>query len=456
MKRTLIIVVVLLASGLAFSDVGAQDANQETQRETSQVTFYGHVFGHGLDAPMPANTEAPVGEDNYGFGTFEWCTSAGTYTLGGVPSSDDCASAANNKVALFSTAGFVQVESVADFSNNGGYSLLHNERGQTKDIVLDTSESITADIYLTIDYHSWPARNAHGTNCAVPHPPNVPCLYPYWGWDAGAQPNFIVTAELYQAQLGDRTNASAAPPIHQTLDSGEAELIASGQWGPDTAMTGLPGSPNAQQFTIDLGPPQVDKVTRDNDFFLVYSFQSTSPAGDVGIHSARIWAGEFFPPTFTLPVKNAFDVERVIPNFAHGKLAILGVINTPWGSYDVDDDSVELEIRGPDGRVSPSSIDRFGDFSVAHGGHFLPVNLTWIWDYNQENLDPGAYTVTISGSNFQGSASASCSATFELVGTKDKGLQPGAVEEGVCGLQSASDEFLEGIQEGASNDAGGR
>ncbi|MDX1612176.1 MAG: hypothetical protein R3185_07385 [Candidatus Thermoplasmatota archaeon] len=443
------VLIVLLALTLLPLGAMAQDAGEEANRETSQVTFYGHVFSHGLGAPMPANTEAPVGESNYGLGSGSECSSAS-------PAHEDCETAAFNKLALFSTAGFVDVRDREEFNTNGQWQLFHNERGQTKNVVLDTSKPITASAFISWDTHGWAVGlDPYGSNCMHPHPPDVPCVYPYWGWDPGVYEDVVVKATLYMANLGEHgASASEAPPIQEAIESGDATLIAEGQWGPDQVMNGLPGAPNVNQFEIDLGPPQVDTIPRDQDFFMVYStYQETNGQNYMVDGPARWWGGEFFAPTFQLPVKNAFDVEQVIPNFAFGKMAILGVLNTPWGSYDVDPNSLELTIEGPTGEVSPEHLSRFGSFSVAHGGHYLPINITWIWDYQKEGLTSGDYTITVSAKNFQHSAGASCTATFSLAQDKATGrLVPAGSEKGVCGLQSASDTFIDNLEQGATQD----
>ncbi len=429
----------------------AQGGGDQATGATDEVTFYGHVFGHTISAPMPSNTEAPIGENLYGIGSGGNCESA-------TPAFSDCEEAGFNQLALFSTPGFVDVTDPAEWSQEGTYSLLHNERGQTKDILLDTSQNIEASVYVTLDSHGWIVGflNSDGTNCVGPHPPDVPCVYPSWGWDPGIAENVVVDATLYKANLGDHgANASDAPPIEQTLDSGDAEIIAKGQWGPDQVINGLPGSPNVQEFNIDLGPPQVDTIPREEDFFLVYTVYQEAGGENFQIDSdVRWWSGEFFPPTYTLPVENAFDVERVVPNFAHGKMAIVGVMNTPWGSYDIDPDTVDLTIEGPNGEVTPEHISQFGDFSVAHGGHYLPINITWIWDYQQEGLSPGDYTISLEASNLQGSASGACEASFTLERGKSSELVPGPSQQGACGLQSASDAFVDEVTQEASQEGG--
>jgi hypothetical protein len=455
MIRKTILVTALALTLVAVT--GAAQAQDGGSSGSDDVTFYGHVFGHGLPAPQASNTEAPIGEDNYGFGTFEWCTQAAWASNANpqIASQGSCEDSPWNRLALFSTAGFVDVSSPAEFDQEGAYGLLHNERGQTKDVKLDSSGSITATVYGTVDYHSWfSGGQPYGTSCTYAHPPNVPCVYPYWGWDVGVQPNFVVEATLYQADLGERTESSSAPPVREAIESGDAEIVAQGTWGPDTAMTGMPGAPKAQEFNVDLGTPETDTIDADNDFFLTYRVYSESPAGEVGVHSFRWWSGEFFPPTYTMPVDNAFAVERTIPNFANGKMAILGIMNTPWGSYDVSQESVDVEIEGPSGTVNPDHLERYADFSVAHGGHYDPVNVTWIWDYRQEDASPGDYTITVSGSNYQGSAEAECKAKFTIEQDGER-LVPGDVQEGVCGAQTASQSFVEQVREGSEEQTGG-
>ncbi len=456
-QRTFILLLVtvgLMTSAIPMAGAQATPDDQR-ERETSIVDFYGHVFGHGNVLPMPANVEAPVGEDMYGLGTFDWCTPAGGAS-GFIPPTpepdEDCENNDDNTLVLYSTAGFVDVNSRSEFINDGGYGQLHNERGQTKPILLDTTKDISARIFLSLDAHAWPVAGGE-TNCFHPHPEGAPCAYPYWGWDVMAQPDFQVTAKLYHAQLGEwKANAAEAPPISDVLASGEATLIAEGATDPSMAVDGIPGRPNVLQFDIDLGSPQIEEIPKTHDFFLVYQFQSNTNGQTWSAHTWRIWAGEFFPPKFTLPVKNAFDVEAVIPNFVHGKLVTLGVISTPWGSYDVDPDATKLTIQDEDGNViTPQSIETFADYSVAHGGHFQPANVTYVWDYLADDLDPGTYTATVSAQNYQGSADAECTATF----TVQKNGKPGPTEPGRCGFQTLTEEQKQELQEGAQDQADG-
>jgi hypothetical protein len=444
-KAALVLGLSMLVMGLPGASLA--QGGGEASGGTDDVTFYGHVFTHGVDQPSAANTEFPLGETIYGLGTGAECSSTLPATV-----APDCQEASWNKLALFSTAGFVDVTSPAEFEQKGSYAQLHNERGQSKDVLLDTSGEVKTTLYGAWDSHGWAVRagNAYGTNCIGPHAPGVPCLYPYWGWDPGVYEDVVMEATMYHADLGSRTNSSTAPPIQEAIDN-DAEVVAEAQWGPDQVINGLPDYPNAFRWDLNLGAPQVEEIPRSNDFFVVFdTFQETNGENRCVDCPMRWWSGEFFPPSFQMPVENAFTVERAIPNFANGQLAMLGILNSPWGSYDVDQSSIELDVEGPRGSVTPVNIEQYSDFSTAHGGHYDPVNVTWIWDYRADDAQPGEYEVTISAENFQNSAKASCTASFTLEQDGEK-IVPGEVEEGVCGTQSATvQETVEESREGVN------
>jgi hypothetical protein len=399
-------------------------------RPTSIVTFYGHVFGVGAAAPMPANTQFPVGEASYGVGGGGPCTTAPGASAAGVPTCDDDPTV---KLVLYSTAGFVQISDGEDFTRKGGYAALHNEHGSTKDVLLDTTQPVTASVFLTEDTTSW-FVGAGETFCFYPNPPDTGCLYPYWGWDAGAFPDAVVKASLYYAVLGEYgADASQAPPVLQAMQGGGATLVASGKTYVQLVTNGLPGSPNVREYKVDLGAPKVERIPKEATFFLVYSFAHESAGTAWGTLEYRVWSGEFFPPRFTLPVKNAFDVEQVVPQFLHGKLALLATINTPWGSYDVNPEATRLTITDERGNVvEPARIETIADYRVAHGAHYKPVNVSFVWDYLADKLPAGAYRATVEAGNHQGSARAACTATFAI----GPGGDPAGAQAGLCGLRT--------------------
>jgi hypothetical protein len=417
------------------------------------VPFYGHVFTHTASRPAPANVEYPTGEANYGRGTLHECFRGGEV----VPleqeanTEHDCEDSYINSLVLYSTAGFVDVNDREEFLNNGMYSQLHNERGQAKPVLLDTDGTVTANIHMTVDLHGW-ADGDGETFCVLPHPENVPCAYPYWGWDPGAQPDYQVEATLYSAELGPyKGEAARRPPIEETLRDGNPTVVAHGQTEPELAMDGIPTTPRVLEFEVDLGQPQVDRIPKTHDFFLVYKFHSNSSGEKYGIHSWRIWAGEFYPPSFSVPVENAFAVESVIPRFVHDKLAVVGVMGSPWGSYDIDPEATHLTIQEAEtgATVEPEAIEAFADYSVAHGGHFDPANVSYVWDYKKDDLEPGTYEATITAENYQNTVTASCTGTF----TVGPNGQPRGTQPGSCGFQSLTEEQRRRLQADADEQA---
>lgn len=432
------------------SDAGGSSSSSQDQGDSNAsagdaatTTFYGHIFGHGMGTPMPFNTEFPEGEDNYGVGSTSVCFQT--------CAEEDTA----KRLALFSTPGFVQVENTDEWESGGTYEQLHNERGQTKDVHLDDSQPITATIYNAYDFHSWFISTAEH-DCIQPHPPDVPCAYPYWGWDMGVNPNAVFEAQLFSVKLGEHgANASEAPPVQEAIESGEATTIAEGEWS-GTMMNGVPGTPQANKIDIDLGTPSQDTIPREEDLVLLYKWYSDAGATDYGGINWRTYSGEFFPQSYNLTVENPITVERVSPQFAHGQLAILGIMNTPWGSYDVDPESVEMTVEDPQGdSFTPENLVKSTDFSVAHGGHYKPVNKTWIWDYRGEGVSPGDYEVTVTASNEQGTATHECTATFALERSEQGDLIPGTSEDGLCGQQTAQAERVEELKEGAEEETEG-
>jgi hypothetical protein len=446
---------VLLLVGVVALLAVVPAASGQSDGGSDEVVFYGHPFLFGAGFPMPANTAYPVGEANLGLGPGYTCTNyfddgADTVAGEGLDPSSSCKQGEENRLYLYSTAGPVDVASVAEFFNEGAYSQLHNERGQAKPILLDTDGSISTRLYMSVDFHSWFVGGGD-TYCFHPRPEEAPCAYPYWGWDPGAREDFVVNVTFYSAQLGEyKGEAASQPPVHEAVTNGNAQVVAEGQFGPERVMSGLPGSEKVFEVKVDLGQPQVESIPKTHDFFMTYQFYNKRSGQTYSTGDWRIWSGEFFPPRFTLPVENDFAVESVIPQFVHGKLVILGVLSSPWGSYDVSAEATELAIRekGTGDVVTPDSLETFSDFSVAHGGHFDPANVTYIWDYRKDGLEPGEYEITVSGETNQGS-SASCTANFTI----QAGGQPGPVDVGTCGFQTLTEEQREELREEAGEQA---
>lgn len=450
LRVTTIAVTLLLLLGAQ----GAQ-AQEETEEERQAIedepgvpiTFYGHVFNNGRANPMPLNTQYPAGEEDYSIGLGGGCGAAPPQP----DDSADCESWAGNEEFFYTTAGFVQVKSREEFLNNGGYEQLHNERGQTKDIFFDTSQPVTASLYMSADFHGWPV---------------FACAYMCWNWDPGYFEDWVVEAWLWKAPLGDHGSAaSEAPNMGEIANRQLGTLMAHGKTEPTDLISfdetipadALCGGPctTVQEFPVELAwddgfTSSGGIVPKEEDFILEFEwYQETDGqkyirgSGPVGI----VWnlnGGEDYPNRLTLPVRNPLDVELVFPKFVHDKLVILSVINTPWGSYDVDQAATTLTVTDADGRevsIQEGTLTGGLDRSVSHAGHYRPIEGTWVWDYQAQDLAPGSYSVTVETTNFQHSYTTATTADFTITAEGTGG----DTRSGRSGLQSFQEDVTEGV-----------
>lgn len=438
------------------------DAREDiADRDGNPITFYGHILGLGRGTPVPMNTQFPEGGGDLSQGIFGNC---GTYqgqdttpASGGSGYSGPCEQFTGNENWWYTTAGFVQVKTNDEWT---GYDQFHNERGQTKDIYFDLDQSIEARYWMSADWHGWSTAFCGVSVC--------------WNWDPGYFENWVVEATVYHGSLGEfNAQASEAPDMNDIYGNEDATIIAYGRDGPKTLASidgtlepaadpaGLcaeSGCRTVNPFDITL--EYTDEfiandgvVPKEDD--IVVRFQWYQEEGDekyilgVGFIVGTAWnvnGGEDFPPTITYPVKNPLDVELVFPRFIHDKLVVLGVLNTPWGSYDVDMESIDLEVKDEAGDVvpvDPNTMQTSIDSSVAHAGHYKPIDVTWVWDYQTQGLDPGTYTATVKATNFQGSYSTQTESTFTIT-SEGTG---GDTSFGSTGLLSFSDEELEAFNE---------
>lgn len=402
------------------------------------VTMYGHMFATNVagETPMPMNTQFPKGEADL---------SQGTSTLCGNPppapaDNEDCRTQTSNEQRWYSTAGFVQVKNAEEWGSD--YGKFHNERGLTKDLFLDPSVPITATYYMSPDYHGWLVAL---------------CVTVCWNWDPGYYQDWVVEATVMHASLGPlHTNASEKPPMADVRARAEGVVVVAHGMSEPTDMLSIddtvPGlaDPTVTEFKFDLewDPafvasgamiPPTDNLIVEWEWYQ----KTENPAGGTNEYilgttaAGLVWnldTGEDYPANILVPVRNPIDVELVYPQFIHDKLVILSVINTPWGSYDIDPALIKLEVKDEAGnkvQVQDDTIVQVVEQSVAHSGHYMPIKPTWVWDYQKQGLKPGDYTVTVEVTNFQHSVTTATTAGFSVT---SEGA--GETKEGRSGLQT--------------------
>ena len=441
-----LVMAALLASLVALP-VLAQDppvadaakTREEILKQPGQpITFYGHMFATnvGQENPMPMNTQFPKGESDL---------SQGTSTTCGQPppapaDNADCRADTSNEQRWYSTAGFVQVKSAEEWG--GDYAKFHNERGLTKETFLDPTTPITATYYMSPDFHGWLT---------------VLCDAVCWGWDPGYYQDWVVEATVLHASLGPlHMNASEEPPMGDVRARADGVVvIANGKSAPTDMVSvddTVPAAadPTVTEFKFELAWDEAfvasGAVVPPTDNLIVeweWYQQTDNPAGGVNEYilgsgpAGLVWnlnTGEDFPANIVVPVRNPIDVELVYPQFIHDKLVILSVINTPWGSYDIDPALIKIVVKDASGNPVPfqeGTLEQVVEQSVAHSGHYQPIKPTWVWDYQKQGLRPGDYTVTVEVTNFQHSVTTDTVASFSV--TADGA---GQTQEGRSGLQT--------------------
>lgn len=444
-----LVFLVPLGMGQTAPPVDEGKTREEILKESGQfVTFYGHMFATnvGGENPMPMNTQFPKGEADL---------SQGTSTLCGTPppapaDNADCRADTSNEQRWYSTAGFVQVKSAEEWG--GDYSKFHNERGLTKDLFLDPSQPLTATYYMSPDYHGWLVAL---------------CVTACWGWDPGYYNDWVVEATVLHAPLGDlHSSASEEPPMGDVRSRAEGVVVVAHGMSEPTDMISIDDTvpaaadPTVTEFKFELAwdPAFVESgaVIPNTDNLIVeweWYQKTENPAGGTNEYilgttaAGLVWnlnTGEDFPANIVVPVRNPIDVELVYPQFIHDKLVILSVINTPWGSYDIDPALIKLEVQDAAGtkvQIQEETLVQVVEQSVAHSGHYQPIKPTWVWDYQKQGLKPGDYTVTVEVTNFQHSVTAATTAGFSV--TSDGA---GETKEGRSGLQTLKGDLHAGHQ----------
>lgn len=451
--RATLLGALLVAAVLPFAlaqDAPAADANQTREEILAEpgkeVTFYGHIFSYGRGSPMPMNTQYPKGEADYSIGTSSLC---------GVPppapaDNEDCRTNAANEQYWYSTAGFVQVKTAEEWGSD--YSLFHNERGLTKDVYLDTTQTPRALYHMSADFHGWLVAL---------------CVAACWNWDPGLFQDWVVEATILHAPLGELHSSPSEEPdfTNVTAMGPGVVVIAKGASEPFDMVSvdenvPVAGGQTVWPYAFDLA---WDPAFAAGDGKIPYTdnivvhwewYQKTdNPAGGqneyiLGTGAAGIvWnvnSGEDYPSNVVLPVRNPIDVELVYPQFIHDKLVLLSVINTPWGSYDIDPALVKLVVKDSSGSVVPfkdGTLQQVFEQSVAHSGHYQPIKPTWVWDYQAQGLRPGQYSVSVEVTNFQHSVTTDTTALFTI--TEDGA---GVTQEGRSGLQTLQGNIHDGHQ----------
>jgi len=368
-----------------------------------QLTLYHHLFNLLDTAPMntqPMDPDAPDIAQGYTFPTVEGPADGTPAETASNPSS----------VFMYNSPGPVHYnESLND-------PRLHPERGLGYDLLL-ADEEPKVYWYMSSD----------ALETLVPSPQQV-----------GAMPSVEVTATL---RLGDNIDA----------DLGEGEVVSQGSTTVDLMTT--PQDQIGQEIVIPMSSPALDRIPADESFNLQVEWSQVDQNGvEFTDRQWKLHTGENYPNRMDLTVENPIRLNYVHPQvLGDRKLAIHTAFVTPLGNYDVDLNNLTMEVTNEDdetilrydnGQLQEGNSEHVrGPITVqksyGHNAHHDPVLVTWTWDHEQADADPGTYDVTVSASNGQSNAVAQKSGQFtleedgvaEAVSSEGEPIDPASTED---------------------------
>lgn len=327
------------------------------------VVLYGHIYDLLEAVPMtthPMHPDAPDLARGYSQPTVAPHYGAGF-----------------NRVHLFNSMGPVE------YNASLAQPRIHPERGLALDLLLDQDQDILVSWYMSAD--------ALEVQQAGFEPPV----------HAGALPQLRVRAEL---RLGN--------DIRDDLRAGE--LVAAGETVVD--LVSAPGA-EVMEVAVNLGKAQLDAIPRRESFNLgITWYQLDENGNQVLMPGWNVHTGAAYPNRLTLPVRNPINLYFVEPQFQdEGKLAVNAAFLSPLGNYDVDSASLTIDIVGPGG-FRPKTISEpvLVQHTYQHNDHNVAALNGWLWDYAADGAPPGDYEVTVTGTNLQGTATASKKARFTI------------------------------------------
>lgn len=187
----------------------------------------------------------------------------------------------------------------------------------------------------------------------------------------------------------------------------------------------LPDADGIVEFAIPM-EVAMDTIPKEDAFNVRIDWWQEDAAGAVCGEDQcaegylRLAADQDHLPRLEMNVLNPVYIDFIHPQVAAGTLLIHAGVNSPWGTYDVDADSINLTIDGPSRPVDVQRV--VAQNQHVHGFHHKAAEITYLWKFRQEEAATGDYTITLEVPNAAGTATATGQAGFTIEGKRAYGV----------------------------------
>ncbi len=410
----------ILVCTLLVSPTTAQDTSIDNPDESTPTTLYFHIFD--TFNKFVINTQ-PMDAEFFEVGGNNFPTFVGT-PINQVYGADFDL----NTIYGYSTAGPVEY----DFIENGR-PRFHPERGIAADVQIDESVEPVVTLYLDV-------RDVMGGSTVPNYMPTFTMRVTVQeGDDPGVGAQLDAGADIMQGQTTfnlanldangnpyqlyctwlincDAEGAPAPPPTADQDVIVPGNQVVAGQTGPDGNPIYTPDEDGVVEVKIPLEILQT--VIPKSEAFNVRLdwYQEFGPFGEDQFSEGffRLVADPDHLPRLDMAITNPVYLSFIHPQVAANTLLIHAGANSPWGTYDLDIDNVEMTIEGP---AKPQNLRAvLTSNEHVHGLHDADAQLTYLWDFRDEGAPDGEYTITVKVRNDAGTAEAVGSAKFVIEG----------------------------------------
>lgn len=280
-----------------------------------------------------------------------------------------------------------------EYPRAGCEARLHPERGLAGDVRLEARVPLAFHWFLSADTD----------DVSLLIDPSEP--------DTGAMPCVEVRVTLQTGRVFGQGNVLAQGSARRTvLSSNVAEPQRLPQFDPcaegELVLAHHPFLEVApvHEFPVSLGPVGVPLPRRQG--FVVHVEWSQVRDGPIQANQ-REWnvhSGADYRNRLVVPVVSPLRMEPPqVERYGRHHLIINASVQSPWGTYDVDVDSIRLDLLDGNGFAIPprSLTGPLLRYSTDQHANVHPVNATWAWDFLKAQSSPGPYTVRVSAGNSQ-------------------------------------------------------